>query len=85
MSENGHRLTQRDRLLRLLAEAQGAEVSLLDILALRISQYNSRILDLRAEGHIIINRVEVKSGVKHSFYRLVPKAGQQELFHKIAS
>jgi hypothetical protein len=80
VTTNGHRLTQRDRLLRLLAEANGAEVSLLDILALRIGQYNARILELRAQGHAIENRVEVKSGVKHSWYRLVPKAGQQALF-----
>jgi hypothetical protein len=77
---NNHKLTQRDRLLRLLAEANGAEVSLLDILALRISQYNSRIKDLREAGHIILNRLEVKNGARHSWYRLVPKAKQQELF-----
>jgi hypothetical protein len=74
------RLTQQQRLLRLLAEAKGAEVSLLDILALRIGQYNARILELRAAGHLIENRTEVKDGARHSWYRLVPKAAQQEMF-----
>lgn len=76
-----HRLTQCQRLLRLLAEANGREVSLPVILDLHISQFGARIKELREAGYDIQNRIEVKSGVKHSFYRLVPKAGQQELFN----
>ncbi len=80
ITEKQMKLTQRDRVLRLLVEANGREVELLDILALRIGQYNARILELRAEGHDIRNRMETRyDGVKLSWYRLVPKAGQQQL------
>ena len=67
-SEN--RRTQRDRLLGLLLEARGSEVSLRQILDLHISQFGSRILELRAMGFNISNRMEIVAGEKRSWYRL---------------
>jgi hypothetical protein len=77
-----NRITQQQRLLRLLAEAKGAWVSLPEILALNIAQFGARILEARRAGHLIENRIEVKNGARHSWYRLVPKAGQQNLFRE---
>jgi hypothetical protein len=64
-------LSQRARILRELIAANGAEVSLLDILALHIAQYNARIHELRRAGFDIQNRVEDINGVRHSWFRLV--------------
>jgi helix-turn-helix protein len=82
---SNHKLTQRDRLLRLLAEAKGAWVPLPAILALNIAQFGARILELRRAGHIIENHTEKEKlgyGGIHSWYRLVPKASQQVLFER---
>ncbi len=62
--------TQRAQILKLLLEARGAEVSLPQILELRISQFGARILELRREGHRIINRTANVNGQKHSWYRI---------------
>jgi hypothetical protein len=74
--------SQRERIVNLLASYQGQWVPLPVILDLRISQFGARILEARRAGYIIENRTEWEARVKHSFYRLVPKAGQTELFHK---
>jgi hypothetical protein len=63
--------TQRSRLLGLLVAARGGEVSLRQILDLRISQFGSRLLELRALGFEILNRMEIVGGEKRSWYRLV--------------
>ena len=67
--------TQRARLLQLLIEARGCEVPLPQILDLKISQYGSRILELRRLGFRITNRTEIISGVVRSYFRL--ELGQQ--------
>jgi hypothetical protein len=62
--------TQRAQIHALLIEARGAEVPLPQILDLKISQFGARILELRREGHKIINRTANIDGQKHSWYRL---------------
>jgi hypothetical protein len=59
---------QRHKILSLLQSK--TEVSLPEILDLRISQFGARILELRREGYNIINRTKVIDGVKCSWYRL---------------
>lgn len=71
-------LSQRARILRALVAANGGEVSLPDILALGIAQYNARIHELRRAGFDIQNRVEEIAGVRHSWFRLVPSAPTPE-------
>lgn len=68
-----NRKTQRDRILRLLVDAHGEWVSLPDILALGIAQYNARIFELRRLNFNIENRSEtdVETGARHSWFRLV--------------
>lgn len=69
-----NRKTQRDRILRLLSDAQGGWVPLPDILALGIAQYNARIFELRRLGGFNIeNRTETdtETGERHSWFRLV--------------
>jgi hypothetical protein len=65
-----HRDTQRQQILALLLEARGAEVPLPQILELKISQFGARILELRRDGHRIINRTANIDGQKYSWYRL---------------
>lgn len=65
------RATQRERLLHLLVEYDGRWVPLPSILELGIAQYNSRLFELRRDGHNIENRIEVIDGTRHSWYRLV--------------
>jgi hypothetical protein len=50
------RKNQRERLLALLHCHQGEWVPLPAILDLRISQYGTRILELRRAGHVIESR-----------------------------
>jgi hypothetical protein len=72
------RKTQCARILRLLIEARGEWVSLRDILALGIAQYNSRIHDARRLGFVIENRIERDdAGVVRSWYRLTNSSVQQ--------
>jgi hypothetical protein len=67
------RYTQRQKLLDLLESKKGEEVSLLEIMALGIAQYNARIYDLRRLGHNIMNRTKEVNGEKHSWFCLIPK------------
>jgi Helix-turn-helix domain len=62
--------TQRAQILRLLVEAKGEEVSLQRILDLRISQFGSRIYELRRLGFRIINRTVRAEGQVRSWFRL---------------
>lgn len=61
--------TQRQHILDLLMAAEGAEVSLADIMVCA-AQYNRCIYDLRKGGYKIVNRSETRDGVKDSWYRL---------------
>jgi Helix-turn-helix domain len=63
--------TQRFCILRLLIDARGAWVPLLQILDLGIAQYGARILELRRQGFVIENRCERLDGKRHSWFRLV--------------
>jgi hypothetical protein len=74
--------TAQDRILELLerhwcdcppADARECrtgrhEVPLPWILDLRIGQYNTRIKELRAQGHRIYNRTEWRGRVRHSWF-----------------
>lgn len=61
--------SQAGRILNLLST--GEWVPLPRILELRISQYGSRVLELRRKGFQIENRTETVDGVRHSWFRLV--------------
>ncbi|MCU1302367.1 MAG: hypothetical protein JWQ87_2651 [Candidatus Sulfotelmatobacter sp.] len=63
------RTNQKQRIFELLSS--GREVPLPEILKLEIAQYNTRLLELRREGHQILNRTEFKDGKTLSWYRLV--------------
>jgi hypothetical protein len=67
------RKSQRDRILSLLAAANGGWVGLPAILDLRIALYTTRILELRRSGFEIENRTEWRDGIRHSWYRLVSR------------
>ncbi len=58
---------QRDRILALLKAHEPAWVSLPEILALGIAQYNARIFELRSIGH----RIESRQQGDRSWFRLV--------------
>ena len=70
--------TQRAAILALLIAAKGAWVSLPEIMALGIAQYNSRILELRRLNFAVQNRTETIHGRRHSWYRLVPGPERQQ-------
>jgi hypothetical protein len=61
--------SQPQHILDLLMAAEGAEVPLADIMVCA-AQYNYCIHALRKRGYKIINRWEMRDGVKHSWYRL---------------
>lgn len=67
--------SQRSRLLGLFVAARGGEVSLRQILDLRISQFGSRIKELRTLGFCIQNRMEVIGTERRSWYRLASGPG----------
>jgi helix-turn-helix protein len=67
------RTNQRDRILALLKTDR--EVSLPEILGLGVAQYGARILELRREGHRIVNRTERIDGKTCSWFRLVQTTG----------
>jgi hypothetical protein len=74
--------SQCGRILHLLRAADGGWVPLPDILALRISQYGTRIKELRDEwGFAIQNRTETVDGVRHSWFRLADQPQQQKPKH----
>lgn len=62
------RKTACQRLLELFERHRNEEISLTRILDLRIAQYNTRIRELRAAGHVIENRTEWEGSVKHSWF-----------------
>jgi hypothetical protein len=70
LPQTDSRSTQRARILKLLIDARGGEVSLPEILACA-AQYNSRIFELRRLGFKITNRTEGINGNRRSWFRLV--------------
>jgi len=62
--------TQRAKILSLLTAARGGWVPLPEILELKVSQYGTRILELRRSGHKIENKTETVNGKRHSWFRL---------------
>ena len=75
-------MTQKDRLRELFQNRPGEWIGLNEVLDMRISQYGSRILDLRREGMIIENESKVVNGHKHSWYRYLPQVIQKEMFNR---
>lgn len=72
MSALEHRPSQTQQIVNLLRSRKGQWVSLPEILALKISQYNARIYQARHEwGLTIQNREERVNGQKHTFFRIV--------------
>lgn len=61
---------QETKLLELLEKHRGDWVPLPAILALGIAQYNTRILELRRQGHQIRNKTKWDEGVCHSWFGL---------------
>lgn len=72
---NGERLvrsaraSQREQILQLLIEA-GGEVPTTRLAEVGGLQYSARVHELRAAGHNILNRTEVRDGVRRGFFRL---------------
>jgi hypothetical protein len=65
--------TQRDRILSVLIQARGAWVPLTEILPIA-AQYGARIFELRKKLNFNIeNRTQEVNGVRHSWFRLVPR------------
>ncbi len=75
-------MKQRERVRDYFAARAGQWIPLPDLMRdLRAAQLNARIKECREMyGMEIENRMERKDGAIHSWYRLVPRAGQQELF-----
>lgn len=71
--------TQQRRILALLERYSPNWCPLPEILDLHISQYGTRIRELRQQGFRIENRIEQVGRERHSWFRLVPK-GQGSLF-----
>jgi hypothetical protein len=63
------RRSQAVRILKLLLEAQGADVPLPTVMRCA-AQYNACIHTLRRAGFRILNRSENSNGILHSWYRL---------------
>jgi hypothetical protein len=65
--------TQRDRILSVLIQARGTWVPLTEILPIA-AQYGARIFELRKKLNFNIeNRTQEVNGVRHSWFRLVPR------------
>jgi Helix-turn-helix domain len=62
--------TQRERILELFLARPGQWIPLWEILDLKISQFGARLLELRAEGYVIVNRKEWHGSQQLSWYRL---------------
>ena len=60
---------QSQQILEVLLSAEGAEIPLTQIMGFAAA-YTRCIHGLRRRGYKIINRVEVRNGVKYSWYRL---------------
>jgi Helix-turn-helix domain len=65
------RQSQTRQIVDLLSSRNGAWVSLLEILELKISQYSARIHELRRCGVQVENKTEWRDGKRCSWFRLV--------------
>ena len=63
--------TQEQRILEILRARGSAWSSALDLAQVSL-QYCARISALREAGHVIENKIEIRSGTKCGFYRLRP-------------
>jgi len=66
----GGRHSQAERILAVLQERAGQWVPLPVILALGVAQYNTRISELRRDGHNIRNKTEWVGRECHSWFGL---------------
>jgi hypothetical protein len=66
---------QRDRILNLLVAAHGGEVPSYELAKIAL-QYNARVKELRALGHVIRNRTERVNGQVHGYFRLEESRSQ---------
>jgi hypothetical protein len=65
--------SQCGQILRLLQSRAGGWTPLPEILALKISQYGTRIKELRDDwGYVIESKTETVNGQRHSWFRLRP-------------
>lgn len=65
--------SQCGRILRLLESRRGEWIALPEILSLKISQYGTRVKELRDNwGFQIENKVETVDTQRHSWFRLMP-------------
>jgi hypothetical protein len=68
---SGAGLTQNDRILTRLSQAEGAWVGLPDLVACSGAYaVHSRVADLRKAGYVIEQESVRRAGKVHSFYRL---------------
>lgn len=72
---------QQQKIYDLLRNHANEWVGLPAILALGVSQYGARVLELRRMGFDIQNKcLGVVNGSKHTAFRLVVNVGEQETF-----
>ena len=79
MGENPRRLSQAERILKLLQERAGEWIPVYELAGITL-QYSARVYTLRQMGHRIENKTERIRGAVHSWFRLVLPLGQQRLF-----
>ena len=73
--------TQKARIANLFLSRPNQWIPLTEILGLYIAQYNARIFELRRDGMNIENKIEAVNGVRHTWFRYVPKI-KENLFDK---
>jgi hypothetical protein len=71
--------SQAGRILKLLEDAKGGKVPLPAILALKVSQYNARIHDLRHRFGFRIENGAEPGRPDHTFFRLLPRLEEATL------
>lgn len=72
---------QRQKIKELLKRRPNKWIPLYEILQLGVAQYNARLFELRHNDNMIIeNKTKVINGVKHSWYKYIPKENGQLLF-----
>jgi hypothetical protein len=62
-------MTQKDRIKELFESRPNEWITLPEIMALHIAQYNARIKELRGIGMAIENHWDFVDGIKHSWFR----------------
>jgi hypothetical protein len=67
------RSNKRARILELLKARSPQWVPIPELVVISV-QYSARIFELRHAGHHIENRTEWKDGVRHGFFRWLPKS-----------